>query len=392
MPYGPYINQVRNAEKPKLEEKANWESDSTHERKPSSTSDSGFESTKAVEMKMGPAPPPRKPKGVDIISLRERSRSISPQSHLQSISPQNHLLSPHGTQYGDCASPNLPRSPRSRTPRSRTPALYTDDDNCSVTSDGNPRVRKISKTGPGRAWYHGYMTNFKGDGDNLGVPRKKLSTSSAVDIGASAERHSSQNPQIQHNESPRPQSANELRNVFISNKLDEIQSHEFHESQQPQVVPRRKTNYRNMKRIFNENSLDQISSQNRTSLHESMVNAKPEADEAIPRHSLEDIKGHLSNRQEIEEVHESQKTPKPKRSGPLRGLRDKFAKQSLEDLSKERRSSLHESMIPQEIEVFDRPQQAVDHPEHTELHESQRVNTMRKKKPKNVSKLFQNKI
>mgnify|MGYP000428584488 CR=1 FL=1 len=135
-----------------------------------------------------------------------------------------------------------------------------------------------------------------------------------------------------------------------------------------------------MKRIFRDNSLEKISSQNRASLHESMLNTKPELNGAT-----NGFKGAVGGGNAPEEIHESQKTPKPRRSGPLRGLRDKFAKQSLDDISKEAREDLHESMIPKEIELSDRRQEKYeDHPEHTELHESQKVNTMRKKKPKNV--------
>ena len=76
MPYKAYIGQVKNPEKSKVDEKYNYDSDSVHERKPSSTSDSGFESTKA-----GAAPPPpTKPKDVNVKSLRARSRSEPRQS------------------------------------------------------------------------------------------------------------------------------------------------------------------------------------------------------------------------------------------------------------------------------------------------------------------------
>ena len=98
MPYKPYITQVKNPDytavpEPKIENKqivdCQQESEEIHERKPSSVSqsDSGFESTKAMDVppirpvpgKSVPAPPPRKPKGINITSLRERSRSVSPQ-------------------------------------------------------------------------------------------------------------------------------------------------------------------------------------------------------------------------------------------------------------------------------------------------------------------------
>ena len=65
-------------------------------------------------------------------------------------------------------------------------------------------------------------------------------------------------------------------------------------------------------------------------------------------------------------------------------VREKFAKCSVDEISKNSRLSLHESMLPAEIEKFQRDV-TQNIPDHSELHESQRVNTMRKKKPKNVS-------
>lgn len=65
-------------------------------------------------------------------------------------------------------------------------------------------------------------------------------------------------------------------------------------------------------------------------------------------------------------------------------VREKFTKCSVDEISKNSRLSLHESMLPAEIEKFQRDV-TQNIPDHSELHESQRVNTMRKKKPKNVS-------
>ena len=35
-------------------------------------------------------------------------------------------------------------------------------------------MRKISRTGPGRAWYYGYMNNFKGQGSDFNDSATKL--------------------------------------------------------------------------------------------------------------------------------------------------------------------------------------------------------------------------
>jgi len=381
MPYKPYITQVKNPDFSGITEQksdnkqfvdCHQESEEIHERKPSSVSqsDSGFESTKAMDAppippvpgKSAPAPPPRKPKGINITSLRERSRSVSPQK-------SGYMSRAGSNREARMFSPPLGRS--------RTPSMK-DDDELSITSrDSATAVRKISKTGPGKAWYRGYMTNFKGEGSEFAPVSGRNTPQEATPRNSKEALHSSQKS-VQGRELPRPQSASEMRNVFINNSLDEIQSREVHESQHPQVVPRRKSNYRHMKRIFRDNSLDQISSRNRASLHESMVNLKPEISGSIENAE------HLAANVEQLEVHDSQKTPKPRRSGPLRSLRDKFAKQTLEDISKECRSTLHESMIPQQVpRLPDRTSLEQDHPEHTQLHESQRVNTMRKKKPKN---------
>ena len=64
-------------------------------------------------------------------------------------------------------------------------------------------------------------------------------------------------------------------------------------------------------------------------------------------------------------------------------VREKFKKCSVDEISKDSRLSLHESMLPAEIDC--QRDATLNIPDHTELHESQRVNTMRKKKPKNVS-------
>jgi len=72
------------------------------------------------------------------------------------------------------------------------------------------------------------MTNFKGEGTDFTSSKKNTPRSSPIN----PELHPSQSPQINRKELPRPQSANELRNVFISNQLDQIQPHDYHESQQ----------------------------------------------------------------------------------------------------------------------------------------------------------------
>jgi len=38
-------------------------------------------------------------------------------------------------------------------------------------------VRKISRTGPGRAWYHGYMNNFKGQSGEFNDQTSSVRTS-----------------------------------------------------------------------------------------------------------------------------------------------------------------------------------------------------------------------
>ena len=75
------------------------------------------------------------------------------------------------------------------------------------------------------------------------------------------------------------------------------------------VVPRRKSNYRHMKRIFRENSCDTISNKNRVSLHESMLSQKPE--------NFGRIEAMDFNSAEPTEIHESQRTPKPRRSAEV---------------------------------------------------------------------------
>ena len=94
--------------------------------------------------------------------------------------------------------------------------------------------------------------------------------------------------------------------------------------------------------LYEDNSLDDISANNRASLHDSMLNH--ERPETIGSLNSIEMTG-----PDPSEVHESQKTPKPRRSGPLKGLRDRFNTNSLEDISKDNRASMHESMLPLEV-------------------------------------------
>ena len=64
-----------------------------------------------------------------------------------------------------------------------------------------------------------------------------------------------------------------------------------------------------MKRIFRENSCDTISNKNRVSLHESMLSQKPE--------NFGRIEAMDFNSAEPTEIHESQRTPKPRRSAEV---------------------------------------------------------------------------
>ena len=98
-----------------------------------------------------------------------------------------------------------------------------DDDELSITSrDSATAVRKISKTGPGKAWYRGYMTNFKGEASEFAPVSGRNTPQEASPRNSKEGLHSSQKS-VQGRELPRPQSASEMRNVFINNSLDEIQ-------------------------------------------------------------------------------------------------------------------------------------------------------------------------
>ena len=75
------------------------------------------------------------------------------------------------------------------------------------------------------------MTNFKGDGPEFSEPVRRRVT--PVEHEKERTSHSSMNS-VNLKELPRPQSASEMRNVFGSNQLDQIQPTETHESQAPQ--------------------------------------------------------------------------------------------------------------------------------------------------------------
>ena len=84
--------------------------------------------------------------------------------------------------------------------------------------------------GPGKAWYKGYMTNFKGDQPEFHEPKRRVTP---VETETGRISHESMKS-VNATELPRPQSASEMRNVFVNNQLDQIQSTETHESQAPQ--------------------------------------------------------------------------------------------------------------------------------------------------------------
>ena len=80
-----------------------------------------------------------------------------------------------------------------------------------------------------------------------------------------------------------------------------------------------------------------------------------------------------------ESIHESQRTPKPIRASRAREFRRQFNTRSIDDIAKEHRKSLHQSMLPNEIIKKDF-NAAQDVPDHFELHESQKTNRIKPKK------------
>ena len=103
-------------------------------------------------------------------------------------------------------------------------------------------------------------------------------------------------------------------------------------------------------KVFHKKSLDQISAQNRATQHESMAN------------QLASEISHLT-------VESTQVAPKSPRASDLR---KKFQSRSIDDIAKEHRRSLHQSMLGAEI-IRKNFAEAENVPDHLELHESQRV-------------------
>ena len=115
-------------------------------------------------------------------------------------------------------------------------------------------------------------------------------------------------------------------------------------------------------KVFHEQSLDQISAQNRTAQHESMAN------------QLASEISHLS-------VESTPVAPKLPRASDLR---KKFQSRSIDDIAKEHRRSLHQSMLGAEIIRKDFNNAETNVPDHLELHESQRaVRSMPRERAKN---------
>lgn len=133
---------------------------------------------------------------------------------------------------------------------------------------------------------------------------------------------------------------------------------------------------------MNFRSLDQISAENRCSMHESMVINK-DVNRTPSEHGQIDVPDHSA-----ESIHESQRTPKPIRASRAREFRRQFNTRSIDDIAKDHRKSLHQSMLPNEIIKKDF-NAAQDVPDHLELHESQKTNRIKPKKEgkKRVSSL-----
>ncbi|CAG5109445.1 Oidioi.mRNA.OKI2018_I69.chr2.g3979.t1.cds [Oikopleura dioica] len=273
--------------------------------------------------KIAPPTPGEKPK-INVKTLR--SRAQSPVRKVQEMAVSDKELPPRTSSPSHVMSPTRQRksagSTASTTPGPRPVGVQSmmmsgrqtpDDDTCSIVSTDSS-VRKISKTGPGRAWYYGYMNNFKGQGsDFTDLSTKKLSE-------------------------PRPQSASKNLSFMSPPAQPRGRSKEFQES----------------RRKFRDHSVDTLFSRN---------SGDPNGTE--------------------------ENQPAPRRSKGFSGIRRRFAKKSVDDISKENRVSLHESMIRPEV-VARKEETVQDNPDHLELHESQRINTMRaKSKPQNFSKVRQ---
>ncbi|CBY23680.1 unnamed protein product [Oikopleura dioica] len=300
----------------------------SHTRIPSSTitTDSGFadepskmkETTqKPVEIKIGsitrrktppPTTPAEKPK-ININSLR--SRAQSPVRKVQEM--VQHELPPRTASPTHILSPTRQRKSAGRgnpVSSARSGRQTPDDDACSIKSTDST-VRKISRTGPGRAWYHGYMNNFKGQSGEFNDQTSSVRTSLT----------------------DRPQSAS-TTTAFMS----------------PPAQPRgRSKAFEAAGNKFRDQSVDALFSRNSGNQNEEQKSARM--------------------------------------SKGFTGIRRRFAKKSVDDISKENRVSLHESMVRPEVQTR-KEEKVQDNADHLELHQSQRINTMRaKSKPQNFSKV-----
>jgi len=328
----------------------------------------------------GPAPPPKpmsKP-NVNVNALRhQRSASmdrangqIRPEAKPVQKQPVAAPIRPaNGQSYGPPIQRtsdlyNVPSSPRTSL-NSRAPSIGAQSVGAPPSESGSlPPSPSMSRRAFGHGWYKEYMKETKNTFSRLGRSRSRKSSVSSQTSEASERRSHSSRSLVRSAFSHTP----------FNDQIDcRPESTTPHQSQTGEVIPRRKEKFQNNKSKFHNRSLDQISAENRCSMHESMVINK-DVNRTPSEHGQIDVPDHSA-----ESIHESQRTPKPIRASRAREFRRQFNTRSIDDIAKDHRKSLHQSMLPNEIIKKDF-NAAQDVPDHLELHESQKTNRIKPKK------------